>query len=241
MSDDEKAVNPSEPEAQTENANPPSDAGANDTPQSDEEMFLAALNGDITIGTEDEYMFAPIKRGQTIKGTVAGKSETEILVDVGVKSEGIITGRELEELDPDVRNSLRVGDDIMVFVLAPEDSNGHLKLSLKRAMEAKDWEEAEEAMRQTTLYESKVVGFNKGGLIVRFGKLRGFVPASQVGRDRQMRTTGETPEERWSGMVGEDISVKVIEVDRGRKRLILSERAASKEQRAQKRVDLMNT
>jgi small subunit ribosomal protein S1 len=56
-----------------------------------------------------------------------------------------------------------------------------------------------------------------------------------------MRTTGETPEERWSGMVGEDISVKVIEVDRGRKRLILSERAASKEQRAQKRVDLMNT
>ena len=76
MSDDEKAVNPSEPEAQSGNANPPNDAGANGTPQSDEEMFLAALNGDITIGTEDEYMFAPIKRGQTIKGTVAGKSET---------------------------------------------------------------------------------------------------------------------------------------------------------------------
>ncbi len=240
MSDEEQEVNPAEPETQpvdTQSSAPNDAAG----PQpSDEELFLAALNGNLTVGEED-YSFAPIKRGQTIKGTVAGKSDTEILVDVGVKSEGIIVGRELEDLDAETRQSLRVGEEIMVYVLAPEDSSGHVQLSLKRALEAKDWEEAEDYMKGAKLYESKVVGFNKGGLIVRFGKLRGFVPASQVSRERQIRMVGETPEQRWGGMVGEDIAVKVIEVDRGRKRLILSERAASKELRAQKRSDLLNT
>ena len=163
------------------------------------------------------------------------------MIDVGAKSEGMISGRELDELDQETRDALKVGEEIWVYVSSPEDRNGHAQLSLRRAMEEQDWIDAERYMTEAEVYESKVTGFNKGGLIVRFGKVRGFVPASQVSRDRRRRSVGTTPEERWSPMIGEDISVKVIEVDRSRNRLILSERAAAREQRAEKRTELLET
>jgi small subunit ribosomal protein S1 len=239
MSDEEKDLGQSELEA------PSAETKAlemSSQQQTDDELFRAALDGEISMGEGfEEFMFAPIKRGQIIKGTVAGKSESEILVDIGVKSEGLITGRELDDLDSETKGALRIGDEIMVYVLSSESSGGHVYLSLKRALEEQDWVDAEDYMKEVKLYESKVTGFNKGGLIVKFGKLRGFVPASQISRERQMRSSGETPDQRWSKMVGEDIAVKVIEVDRGRNRLILSERAAAKEVRTQRRQDLLTT
>ena len=239
MSEEEKDLGQTEPEVPSAETKA---LAMSSQQQSDDELFRAALNGDLPMGEGfEEFMFAPIKRGQIIKGTVAGKSDTEILVDIGVKSEGLITGRELDDLDSETRQALRVGDEIMVFVLSSESSGGHVYLSLKRALEEQDWVDAEEYMKEARLYESKVTGFNKGGLIVKFGKLRGFVPASQISRERQMRSSGETPDQRWSKMVGEDIAVKVIEVDRGRNRLILSERAAAKEVRSQRRQDLLST
>jgi len=85
-----------------------------------------------------------------------------------------------------------------------------------------------------------VDGFNKGGLIVKVGNLRGFVPASQFSLSRRHRSEGETPEQKWSKMVSEPIHVKVIEVDRSRNRLILSERAAAKEARESQKERLLN-
>src|SRR5574341_2593351 len=228
------------PDDSPADASAPTPEGGESQTQTDEELFLAALNGESAVG-EEEFSFAPIRRGQIIKGTIAGKSDSEILVDIGVKSEGIITGRELEQLDPDVIKSLSTGDEVQVYVLSPEGPGGQVQLSLRRALEEKDWQEAQEIMKQATAYHSKVTGFNKGGLIVRFGKLRGFVPASQISRERQLRSNGETPDQRWGGMIGEDILVKVIEVDQGRNRLILSERAAAKESSARRRAELMET
>jgi len=80
------------------------------------------------------------------------------------------------------------------------------------------------------VFRSQVAGFNKGGLIVKLGKVRGFVPASQLGPNRR-RFDGDSPEQKWGKMMGEEIAVKVIEVDRGRNRLIMSERAAAREVR----------
>jgi len=210
--------------------------------QSDEELFLAALDGEVPAGNGyDELAFAPIKRGQTIKGTVSGKTDTEILVDIGVKSEGIITGRELEHLDNEIRHSLRVGSEIDVYVLAPEDSSGHAQLSIKRALEEKDWREANEYLSEAKVFDGKITAFNKGGLIVRFGKLRGFLPASQISRERLEGISAESPEERWGAMVGQEASVKVIEVDQLRNRLIFSERAAAKEIRSKRRLSLLSS
>lgn len=81
------------------------------------------------------------------------------------------------------------------------------------------------------MVESKIVGFNKGGLIASVEGLRGFIPSSQIGALRRSQISGETPEQKYQKMVGQPISVRVIEVDRERRRLILSERAASTESR----------
>jgi small subunit ribosomal protein S1 len=82
-----------------------------------------------------------------------------------------------------------------------------------------------------SVYDSKIVGFNKGGLIVMVGGLRGFLPSSQINAIRRSQSTGDTPEQRWQKMVGEPITVRIIEVDRERRRLILSERSILTESR----------
>jgi small subunit ribosomal protein S1 len=124
-----------------------------------------------------------------------------------------------------------MGQKILVYVLDPEDRNGNIVLSLTRAREEQDWRDAETLLGSQDVYNGSVAGFNKGGLIVKLGNVRGFVPASQLGPSRRRRSEGDTPEQKWARMVGEPMQVKVIEVDRGRNRLILSERAAAKESR----------
>jgi small subunit ribosomal protein S1 len=100
-----------------------------------------------------------------------------------------------------------------------------------RALEEKSWFKAEDLLKTKDSYSSTIRGYNKGGLIVPVEGLNGFVPASQISLSRRAGLTGDTPEKRWSPMVGDEIDVCVIEVDRERRRLILSERAASSETR----------
>jgi small subunit ribosomal protein S1 len=171
------------------------------------------------------------KRGEIRKGTIASVSDGQILVSVGAKSEGIIAGKELESIDEGDRKGFKEGDEITVFVITPEDANGNLILSYTRALEEENWQTAEELLESEESFTSKVEGYNKGGLLVPLGTIRGFVPASQIGLGRRLSITGNSPEERYSEMVGEEIDVCVIEVDRERRRLILSERAASSETR----------
>lgn len=171
------------------------------------------------------------KRGEIRKGTIASISNGQILVSVGAKSEGIIAGKELDSIPKDVLESLEDGEEITVYVITPEDSNGNLILSYTRALEEENWQTAEELLESEKSFDSKVVGYNKGGLLVPLGTIRGFVPASQIGLGRRLTISGNSPEDRYGEMVGEEIEVCVIEVDRDRRRLILSERAASSETR----------
>ena len=169
--------------------------------------------------------------GEIRKGTIASLGTNQILVSIGAKSEGVIAGRELEQLSEEERSALQVGQEVDVYVINPEDANGNVVLSFKRAQEQLSWESVEKMITDETVVDSKVIGFNKGGLIVPVGGLRGFVPASQISAMRRSQATGETPEQRWQKMVGDPISVRIIEVDRERRRLILSERATSNESR----------
>jgi small subunit ribosomal protein S1 len=178
--------------------------------------------------------------GEIRKGTIASISSSQILVSIGAKSEGVISGRELEQLSEEERAALLVGQEINVYVVNPEDPNGNVVLSFKRAQEQISWENVEKMIAEETVIESKIIGFNKGGLIVPVGGLRGFVPASQVSAMRRSMSTGDTPEQRWQKMVNEPISVRIIEVDRERRRLILSERAATTESRASIKERVIN-
>jgi len=184
---------------------------------------------------------APFKRGEIVEGTVLETSPTEVLVDLGEGVTGVIASRELERMDRAAIEALQPGKSITAYVLKARGAGGHPVLSLARAEEEMNWRLAQEHFETKKVYLSKIAGYNKGGLIVRIGKVRGFVPASQVSRERHERTTGDSPEERWGGMVGEDIAVKVVEIDRSRNRLILSERAAAREWREQQKSRLLET
>jgi small subunit ribosomal protein S1 len=180
------------------------------------------------------------KRGEIIEGTVTQTSPTEILIQLEDDIEGIISGRELARMDRQSLDELQIDRTVLVYVLNPSNRNGQVVLSLTRALEEHDWRDAQEYADNQELYTGKVSGYNKGGLIVRFGRVRGFVPASQVSEERRQQAVGGSPMERWGGMIGEDIVVKVVEVDRGRNRLILSERAAIKEWRDQRKAELLD-
>jgi len=182
---------------------------------------------------------ARIRRGVILEGTVAETSPTEVQVDLGEGVIGTVASRELERMDRTALEALEIGSPVRVYVLRTQGPDGQPVLSLARAEEEHNWQMAVEHHENQQVYFSKVAGYNKGGLIVRFGKVRGFVPASQVSRERQRRAVGESPEERWGGMVGEDIAVKVVEIDRARNRLILSERAASREWREKQKSRLL--
>jgi small subunit ribosomal protein S1 len=170
------------------------------------------------------------KQGEIRTGVIASILDNEILVSVGTKSEGVITGKEKEQIPAETLASFEVGQQIPVYVLNPEDPSGNLILSYMRAREENDWLEAEKLKASGEAFDGKVIGYNKGGLIVPLGLLRGFVPASQVSVMR--RGEGEeSADARWSKLVGEPIKVVVIEVDRARHRLILSERTALQETR----------
>lgn len=171
------------------------------------------------------------KAGEIRPGFIASITPGQILVSVGTKSEGIISGREYEQIPEEELATLEIGQEIPVFVLNPEDHNGNVVLSYVRAREEASWQKAEELLASKGSISSSISGYNKGGLIVPIGGLRGFVPASQISLSRRAALVGETPEQRWGRMVGEPIEVCVIEVDRDRRRLILSERAASAETR----------
>ncbi|HMZ08485.1 MAG TPA: S1 RNA-binding domain-containing protein [Anaerolineales bacterium] len=173
------------------------------------------------------------KAGEIRKGTIASISPSQILISIGAKSEGVVSGKELEQLTPEERETLSVGQEIDVFVISPEDNNGNVVLSLKRAFEQIAWENVEKMIAEETVIDTKIVGFNKGGLIALVGNLRGFIPSSQISAARRAQSTGDKPEQRYQKMVGQPISVRIVEVDRERRRLILSERAANTETRSE--------
>lgn len=189
---------------------------------------------------EESYAMSQLSQGDIREGKITSITHNEILVDVGAKSEGLIAGRELEQIDAATRAELQVGMDLLVYVVDPEDDNGNILLSFARAQQERDWRDAETLLSNQEVFNGQVAGFNKGGIIVKLGRLRGFVPASQMSMARRRRAEGETPEQKWGRMVGEPIIVKVVEVDRERNRLIFSERAAAKETREAQKDRLLS-
>jgi small subunit ribosomal protein S1 len=180
-------------------------------------------------------------RGTVIEGTVIATSPTAVTVDIGQDREGIIPSHELEKMNKGTLDTLKEGEKVMVYVVNDREvTTGKFLLSINRAMEEMDWQKAEQYRQSQQVFETRVAGYNKGGLIVRFGRVRGFVPQSQMSVERRRVLSGETPEERWGKMVNEPISVKVMEVDRSRNRLILSERSASRESREKRKESLIN-
>lgn len=196
-----------------------------------ESLFREALE-------EGEYDYQRPRRGEIRDGIILRKDSDQIIVDIGAKREGIVPASDLEKLGPEAVAELEVGDQVAVYVLRPESHDGDVIVSINMARQMADWDNAEKLMQAGEILEKTVTGYNKGGLLVQVGQLQGFIPRSHI-VDLSGRTEPGTPQERLSQMIGQQLPLKVIEVNRRQRRLILSERAAWREWRAEQKKRLL--
>lgn len=187
-------------------------------------------------------------RGDIVEGTVVDVRDGLVVVDIGFKSEGIVAGRELKSDILDWR-TLKAEDKIMVYVVKPEDEEGQLILSIRRTQQASAWLNLEKAKRDNDVIESTVVESNNGGLIVEIGKdIRGFIPTSQLDASRVylngVRQVGKDisskVQKRLSSLVGDKISTRIIELDREKNRIILSEKMVTQSRDLEQREKTLN-
>ena len=189
--------------------------------------------------SDESYVNQP-QTGDIRHGVVVDKRAGELLIDIGYKSEGIVTGREVDRLEGDFKE-MTIGDEVPVYVMR-EDRDGNLLLSISRARAESDWKHAEELLESQDMFTGSVSGFNRGGVIVKIGQVRGFVPASQLSSESQSQQLSEgEPDNRWMKLMDAELRMKVIDLDRRRNRLILSERVAIREWRREQKEKLLET
>ncbi len=170
---------------------------------------------------EDLYgvRFAEFEEGEVVRGRVVHIGSSEVLVDVGYKSEGAIPIEEFHGVLP------KVGDEIDVYLEAKEDAEGLIVLSKEKADKIRVWDAVSQAYEKGTPVEGRIVEVVKGGLAVDVG-VKAFLPGSQV----DLR-----PVKNLSALVGQTIRAKVIKLNRRRGNVVLSRRAVLEEEREEKK------
>ncbi|MFZ4825779.1 MAG: 30S ribosomal protein S1 [Phototrophicaceae bacterium] len=176
-----------------------------------------------------------VERGDIIEGVILAIDNQGLIVDVNLMRDGIVPRRDLERLDPPPQ--FEVGQIIDVSIIKVEDDDGNLVLSIAQAQQNEDWKHAQRLIETEEVWATKVADANKGGLIVLFGNLRGFIPASHVA-DLPRGLDDEKRFDFLKDMVGKTINTKVIEVNHKRRRLVFSQREAQRNNR-EARKDLL--
>ena len=195
---------------------------------------------------EQEGEIRSLKHGDVVEGTVVRIDKDEMLVDIGAKSEGVVSNRELYGRNTETQPQLSIGDVVLVYVLQPESNEGHAVLSLRRAGLERKWRSMQEQLDAGVIIEAPVIDHNKGGLIVDCG-IRGFVPISQIvdfprrPQNEQPRDAAQEIAEKLQPYVGRKLRLKILEVNRKANRLILSEKVALYEERREKRDELFSS
>ena len=181
------------------------------------------------------YNFSPPERGEIRTATILQINPREIIVDMGAKRDGIVPPQDLERLDDSLRNGLKIGEEVPVYVMNPRDGDDNLVVSINMGLQRYDWDEARELFEAEESTEARVTGHNRGGILVRWNRLEGFIPSSHL------TSAGYSPDRRdaWNKLIGRDLTVKIIEVDQDRRRLIFSEREAQREWRAKQKDRLL--
>jgi len=178
--------------------------------------------------------YRPFHRGEIVEGKVVGLSRDGLIVDIGAKVEGIIPPQEMRSLGREEIASLPPGHKLLVFILRAEGPDEPILLSLDRARGEKGWRLLQQRLERGECFEAPVSGYNRGGLLVDVEGLQGFVPLSQLEGGRPEDTAGAL-----ASRVGQTIRLKVLELNRRRNRIILSERAAMQEWRSQQKERLL--
>lgn len=178
------------------------------------------------------------RRGDLLHGVILSIDPQGVVVDLGLKRDGVVPRSDLDKVPPD-EAKLSVGDEIAVMVIDPVDVDGNLTVSLSQARESGDWLRAQKLMDGGGILEGIPSGYNRGGLIVPFGRLRGFVPASHLTElPRDLDEEGRAA--HLKRQLGKKIPLRVIEVDPQRQRLVFSERKAIRSWRTQQKASIIH-
>ncbi|MCY4073701.1 MAG: S1 RNA-binding domain-containing protein [Chloroflexi bacterium] len=198
--------------------------------QSVDEMDFASL-------LEESLASSQIERGDIVSGTVLSIDNQGLIVDIGWKQDGLVTRNDIERMGMSTKD-FRVNAEIDVAVVRLNDGDGNLILSASQARQNEDWKRAEVLMNSKELYTGVLADANRGGVIMPFGHLRGFIPASHV-IDLPRGLKEDERLIQLQELIGKEISVRVIEVNRKRRRLVFSQLEAEQENRAARKQALL--
>lgn len=185
----------------------------------------------------DHYDVDSPKQGEMLNGKILDISENSILLDVGFKRDAIITSQDLDKVDEEITSELSVGDEVYVSVIRTPVGDDDLLVSLSRGLAYKHWVKAEEHLEEDDTLELKVIDKNRGGVLVEFESLRGFVPNSHIPNLRRGIPKDKSDEIK-AELIGQILPVKVIEVNRDQRRLVFSARIAQQKKREERLKEL---
>jgi small subunit ribosomal protein S1 len=201
-----------------------------DQGQSDLELFESYLEADADFDIPE--------RGDLREGLIVEIRPNELLVNIGGKRDGIVPQSDLSKLDPEFVKGLKEGQTVDVVISRQPEDDGFYQLSMADALQQRDWITAQKMLDSGEISTHRVIGYNKGGLTVEFFNLRGFVPASHV-MEMARNLSEDQRRSELEGRIGDTMRLKVIEVDRKRRRLVMSQMLAEREYQTQQRERLL--
>jgi len=200
-------------------------------PSDPAEMDMAAL-----LETEAAQP-GSLRRGEIITGAVMGASPDGVIVDVGTKTEAVIPQNEMLSLGVDGQSRLKAGDSVRVMVLQPMSAEGHGVVSLDRARGEEGWDILAARLESGETFTAEIVGHNRGGVLANVEGVNAFIPLSQVD---SIRRDDPDASAALATLVGREVRLKVIEINRRKNRAILSERAAMTEWRREQKERIID-
>ena len=194
-----------------------------------EAMIRAALGEEVAGGDMDSVIVEDIQQfvpGNMLKGKIVGKAGDDAVIDVGLKSEGLIHKSEFDDWD-----TLETGAELEVILEDLEDENGIVKLSKRKADRIRNWEKVLETYKEGDIVEGRGVRRIKGGILVDIG-VPAFLPASQI----DVRRPGDVNE-----FIGKTIRAEILKIDEPRRNIVVSRRTLIENERDEAKQRLLNT
>ena len=189
----------------------------------------APTNMEELLKTQTQTLQVP-QVGDVVEGIITEISKRQIMIDIAAKTEGVVSDREFD-VAKDYIKELQIGDTVSAYVMSTETERGQIILSLRKAALNQKWDLLEHALNAGTTVLVDGIELNRGGMIVGFQELRGFVPTSQF--SKQMN-------EDLDQLLNKEFEVKVIEADKEKNRLIFSERYVSEAEQLAVKTAVMN-
>ncbi|MBU1993070.1 S1 RNA-binding domain-containing protein [Patescibacteria group bacterium] len=169
--------------------------------------------------------------GEIVEGSVIGVGRSSVYVDLGPVGTGIIYGQEFQEAKVILKNA-KIGDKLMLKIVELENDDGYIELSATQAGRELNWDKLLIKKEKGETLTAKVLGANKGGLLVETERVAGFLPVSQLSPKNYPRVEGADRTkilDKLQKLVGQEIIVKILTIDQNKNILILSEKATETE------------